>query len=285
MAIELKNVSHSYSRIGLSNVAALNNVNLCIHEGEFVGIIGHTGSGKTTFVQHLNGLLQPSTGEVIVDGLRIGENKSELKTIRKKVGLVFQYPENQLFEESVYKDIAFGPIKLGLPKEEVEQRVREAMEKVALDFEKYAKVSPFELSGGQMRRVAIAGVIAMRPKYLVLDEPTAGLDPHGRDKILKMISDLHRDNNITVIMVTHNMDEIARLATRLILFNKGNIVADGSPKDIFEDEEGLQSIGLGVPQVASLAHKLREVGIAIPDHIYQMDDMKAVLLALSLEKK
>lgn len=285
MAIELKNVSHSYSRIGLSNVAALNNANLSIQEGEFVGIIGHTGSGKTTFVQHLNGLLQASSGEVIVDGLKIGENKSDLKEIRKKVGLVFQYPENQLFEESVYKDIAFGPGKLGLSKEEIEKRVREALEKVALDFDKFANVSPFELSGGQMRRVAIAGVIAMHPKYLVLDEPTAGLDPHGRDKILKMIAELHKENNITVIMVSHNMDEIAKLATRLILFNRGNIVADGSPKEIFDDEEGLRKIGLGVPQVASLAHKLRSAGLDIPAHIYQMDEMKAALQALNMEKK
>lgn len=284
MAIELKNVSHSYSRIGLSNIAALNDANLHIEEGQFIGIIGHTGSGKTTFVQHLNGLLHPTSGEVFVDGVKIGEDKAALKAIRKKVGLVFQYPENQLFEETIYKDIAFGPLNLGLSKAEADQRVREAMEKVALDFDKYAQVSPFEISGGQMRRVAIAGVIAMHPKYLVLDEPTAGLDPHGRDKILKMIYELHRDNNITVIMVTHNMDEIAWLADRLILFYKGSIVADDTPEAIFQDEDKLKEIGLGVPQVATLAHKLRKKGIVVPKNIYRMEDMKQALLQLNLAK-
>lgn len=285
MAIELRNVSHSYSRIGLSNIAALNDANITIQEGQFIGVIGHTGSGKTTFVQHLNGLLQPTSGEVYVDGELLGNNSAVLRAVRKKVGLVFQYPENQLFEESIYKDIAFGPNNLGLNKDEVDVRVREAMEKVALDFDRFANVSPFEISGGQMRRVAIAGVIAMHPKYLVLDEPTAGLDPHGREKILKMIYELYRNNNITVIMVSHNMDEIARFADRLILFYQGNIVADDTPANIFQDEESLQKIGLGVPQVANLAHRLRERGIHISDSIYKMEDMKQALLELSMEKK
>lgn len=280
MPIIIKNLNHNYSSIGSNDVYALKNINISINDGEFIGIIGQTGSGKTTFVQHLNGLLLPSSGTVEVDGLETSNDKQSLKNIRKKVGLVFQYPENQLFEETIYKDIAFGPRNLGLDEKSIEKRVRESMELVHLDFEKYANKSPFEISGGQMRRVAIAGVIAMNPKYLVLDEPTAGLDPHGRDRILSMLAQLHKSGNITIIMVSHNMDEIARLASRIIIFNKGCIVADGTPKEVFSENNILKNTGLRVPQVMLLARKLKEKGYDIDENIYKQEEIKNELLRL-----
>ena len=280
MPIIIKNLNHIYSSIGSSDVYALKNISVSINDGEFIGIIGQTGSGKTTFVQHLNGLLLPSSGTVEVDGLETSNDKQSLKNIRKKVGLVFQYPENQLFEETIYKDIAFGPRNLGLDEKSIEKRVRESMDLVHLDFEKYANKSPFEISGGQMRRVAIAGVIAMNPKYLVLDEPTAGLDPHGRDRILSMLAQLHKSGNITIIMVSHNMDEIARLASRIIIFNKGCIVADGTPKEVFSENDILKNTGLRVPQVMLLARKLKEKGYDIDENIYKQEDIKNELLRL-----
>lgn len=280
MPIIIKNLNHIYSSIGSNDVYALKNINVSINDGEFIGIIGQTGSGKTTFVQHLNGLLLPSSGTVEVDGLETSNDKQSLKNIRKKVGLVFQYPENQLFEETIYKDIAFGPRNLGLDEKSIEKRVRESMDLVHLDFEKYANKSPFEISGGQMRRVAIAGVIAMNPKYLVLDEPTAGLDPHGRDRILSMLAQLHKSGNITIIMVSHNMDEIARLASRIIIFNKGCIVADGTPKEVFSENDILKNTGLRVPQVMLLARKLKEKGYDIDENIYKQEDIKNELLRL-----
>lgn len=280
MPIKIKNLDHNYSSIGSRDVYALRNINVSINDGEFIGIIGHTGSGKTTFVQHLNGLLLPSSGTVEVDGVETSNDKQSLKNIRKKVGLVFQYPENQLFEETIYKDIAFGPRNLGLDEKSIEKRVRESMELVHLDFEKYANKSPFEISGGQMRRVAIAGVIAMNPKYLVLDEPTAGLDPHGRDRILSMLAQLHKSGNITIIMVSHNMDEIARLASRIIIFSKGCIVADGTPKEVFSENNILKTTGLRVPQVMLLARKLKEKGYDIDESIYKQEDIKNELLRI-----
>ena len=280
MPIKIKNLDHNYSSIGSSDVYALRNINVSINDGEFIGIIGHTGSGKTTFVQHLNGLLLPSSGTVEVDGVETSNDKQSSKNIRKKVGLVFQYPENQLFEETIYKDIAFGPRNLGLDEKSIEKRVRESMELVHLDFEKYANKSPFEISGGQMRRVAIAGVIAMNPKYLVLDEPTAGLDPHGRDRILSMLAQLHKSGNITIIMVSHNMDEIARLASRIIIFSKGCIVADGTPKEVFSENNILKTTGLRVPQVMLLARKLKEKGYDIDESIYKQEDIKNELLRI-----
>lgn len=284
MSIKINKLTHNYSSLENGEISALKNINLSINEGEFVGIIGQTGSGKTTFVQHLNGLLQSNIGSVEIDGIRVSEDKKALKQIRKKVGIVFQYPEAQLFEETVYKDISFGPKNMGLDDKEIDLRVRKAMELVHLNFDKYADKSPFELSGGQMRRVAIAGVIAMNPKYLVLDEPTAGLDPHGRERILSMIEKLHKEENTTIIMVTHNMDEISRLASRIIVFNKGSVVQDGSPKEIFMKGDVLQTVGLHVPQVMTLATKLKENGFEIDDNIYKMDDMKAALLKLFRSK-
>ncbi|NMD38376.1 MAG: energy-coupling factor transporter ATPase [Christensenellaceae bacterium] len=284
MPIEIKNLVHTYSYNGLTETKAIKRANLTINEGEFIGIIGHTGSGKTTFVQHLNGLLLPTEGNVIIDGVDTKENKDNLKNIRKSVGLVFQYPETQLFEESVYKDIAFGPKNLGLNKDEVDERVRDAMFMVDLDFDEYSNRSPFELSGGQMRRVAIAGVIAMNPKYLVLDEPTAGLDPYGREKIINMIREYHINGNRTIIMVTHNMDEISKLASRLIIFNQGEIVEDDIPENIFIKQEKLNEIGLDVPQASQLVHKLNSVGINIPKNIYRIDDLQNHIIALCKDK-
>ena len=280
MPIEIKNLVHTYSYNGFSETKAIKEVNLTINEGEFIGVIGHTGSGKTTFVQHLNGLLTPTEGNVIIDDIDTKINKDNIRAVRRKVGLVFQYPETQLFEESVFKDIAFGPKNLGLDKSEIEQRVRKSMAMVDLDFDKISERSPFELSGGQMRRVAIAGVIAMDPKYLVLDEPTAGLDPYGRKRILKMIENYHISENKTIIMVTHNMDEISRLATRLILFNKGEIVEDDVPKNVFTKPELLNQIGLDVPQVSQLVHKLNKLGIEIPKDIFKIEDLENYIISL-----
>ncbi len=284
MPIEIKNLVHTYSYNGLSETKAIKKANLTINEGEFIGIIGHTGSGKTTFVQHLNGLLLPTEGNVIVDGVDTKVNKDNIKAVRRNVGLVFQYPETQLFEETVYKDIAFGPKNLGLSKDEIDERVRSAMAMVALDFDKVSERSPFELSGGQMRRVAIAGVIAMNPKYLVLDEPTAGLDPHGRERIINMIKKYHSSGNKTIIMVTHNMDEISRLADRLILFNKGEIVEDDKPENVFTKPEVLNQIGLDVPQVSQLVHKLNLIGINVPKDIFKMEDLQNYILSLCKDK-
>ncbi|MDY5730057.1 MAG: energy-coupling factor transporter ATPase [Eubacteriales bacterium] len=273
MPIIINNLSHNYTQFGLQSISAIQNINVCINEGDFIGILGHTGSGKSTFVQHLNGLLLGTSGDVTVDGLKIDANKANLKTIRNNIGLVFQYPENQLFEETIYKDIAFGPTNMGLDKAEVDVRVREAMKMVGLDFDKFASLSPFEISGGQMRRVAIAGVIAMHPKYLVLDEPTAGLDPKGRNAIMEMIWNLHKNKDVTVVMVSHNMDEISKYANKLFVFNRGEIVQQGSPKEIFSNQEKLNELGLDVPQIVELAQKLKQNGIDIESGIFTMDEM------------
>ena len=216
MPIELKNVTHTYSEGSAFQATAIRDVNLTIEDGEFIAVVGHTGSGKSTLVQHLNGLLKPTGGQILIDGEDLNAPGADRRRIRQKVGLVFQYPEYQLFEETVAKDIAFGPKNLGLSEDEIDARVRRAMAHVHLDYDKYAQRSPFELSGGQMRRVAIAGVLAMEPKVLILDEPTAGLDPRGRDRILGMVQELHAKGGTTVIMVSHSMDDVARLATRLV---------------------------------------------------------------------
>jgi energy-coupling factor transport system ATP-binding protein len=261
----------------------VHDVSVAIEDGEFIGVLGHTGSGKTTLVQHLNGLLKPTEGRVLIDGTDITQKGVSLLEIRKKVGLVFQYPEYQLFEETVEKDIAFGPKNLGLSKEEIAQRVREACRTVGIDFETVGGRSPFELSGGQMRRVAIAGVLAMRPSVLILDEPTAGLDPAGRRGILEMIRDLHGLGGVTVIMVSHSMDDIAFLATRLIVMSKGAVVMTGTPREIFKNQKQLQSIGLGVPQAAELAHALIAEGFDLPDDLYTLSEVKEHLLRLAAE--
>ncbi|MBR2718656.1 MAG: energy-coupling factor transporter ATPase [Clostridia bacterium] len=279
MPIRLNNVTHTYSEGSAFQATAIRGVNLTIEDGEFIAVIGHTGSGKSTLVQHLNGLLKPTDGQILIDGEDLNGEKTDRRRIRQKVGLVFQYPEYQLFEETVAKDIAFGPKNLGLSDEEIDQRVRRAMAHVHLDYDKYAERSPFELSGGQMRRVAIAGVLAMEPKVLILDEPTAGLDPKGRDRILSMVRDLHAQGGVTVIMVSHSMDDVARLATRLIVMSKGEVVATGTPREIFRQVEMMEKIHLGVPEAAKLCAVLREKGIDLPDDLYTPDQLREALLA------
>lgn len=250
---------------------ALDNVNVEIKDGEFVALIGHTGSGKSTFVQHLNGLLKPSSGRIIINDTCITEGKVKLSEIRKKVGLVFQYPEYQLFEETIEKDISFGPHKLGLSEEEVFSRVRRAMDMVGLNYEKYKDKSPFELSGGQKRRVAIAGVVAMEPEVLILDEPTAGLDPKGRDEILQQIKNLHREYGMTIILVSHSMEDVAKLADRILVMHKGKAILDGEPADVFKESELLESVGLAVPQVTYLIKELRKKGFDLSEDIFTID--------------
>src|SRR5699024_4873394 len=226
-----------------------------IGKGEFIGLIGHTGSGKSTLVQHLNGLIKPTKGRIIIGDSDITSKDANLKEIRQKVGLVFQYPEHQLFEETVYEDIAFGPKNLGLYKDEVEARVRDAMSFTGLDFERLKDRSPFELSGGQKRRVAIAGVLAMKPEVLILDEPTAGLDPRGRDEILEEIQKVYEKEGTTIILVSHSMEDIAKLVNRIIVMDKGKIKMDGEPRKIFKSSEELESIGLDIPQVTQFMKK------------------------------
>ncbi|MBR4067557.1 MAG: energy-coupling factor transporter ATPase [Clostridia bacterium] len=281
MPIQIEHLTHTYMPGSPFSAVALRDISLTIEDGELIGLLGHTGSGKTTLVQHLNGLIKPTEGKVIVDGLDLTAKETSLLEVRRKVGLVFQYPEYQLFEETVAKDIAFGPKNLGLSDEEIDQRVRTAMEKVGLDYDEIADRSPFDLSGGQMRRVAIAGVLAMQPKVLVLDEPTAGLDPAGRRSILEMIRQLHAAGGLTVIMVSHSMDDISTLATRLIVMSKGELALTGTPREVFCQRELMASIGLGVPQAAELAYQLREAGFELPDDLYTCDEMYNAILKLA----
>ncbi len=280
MSIVIEHLNYVYMQGGPYETKALNDVSLTINDGEFIGLIGHTGSGKSTLVQHLNGLIMPSSGRVLVDGLDLADKNTDRRAIRRRVGLVFQYPENQLFEETVAKDIAFGPKNLGLDEAEIDRRVRTAMRRVALDYDKIAERSVFELSGGQMRRVAIAGVLAMEPQTLVLDEPCAGLDPRGREEILGLISDLHRESGATIVMVSHSMDDVAALAERVIVMNHGRVVMDGTPREVFAKGEELRAIGLDVPQAVELAQKLREKGFDIPEGIYRMDEIRAAVEAV-----
>ena len=281
MPIQIEHLTHTYMPGSPFSAVALRDITLTIEDGELIGLLGHTGSGKTTLVQHLNGLIKPTEGKVLVDGLDTSDKNTSLLEVRRKVGLVFQYPEYQLFEETVAKDIAFGPKNLGLSEAEIDQRVRTAMEKVGLDYEEIAERSPFELSGGQMRRVAIAGVLAMQPKVLVLDEPTAGLDPAGRRSILDMIRQLHAAGGLTVIMVSHSMDDISTLATRLIVMSKGELAMTGTPREVFKSRELLSSIGLGVPQAAELAFQLREAGFQLPDDLYTADELYDAIMKLA----
>lgn len=278
MSIIIENLTHIYNPKSPFETLALDNVNLNIENGEFVGLIGHTGSGKSTLIQHLNGLLKPSHGKVIVNGLDITEKGVKMSDVRKKVGLIFQYPEYQLFEETVYKDIAFGPGKLHLTMEEIEGRVKESMELVNLDYEELKDRSPFELSGGQKRRVAIAGILAMKPDILILDEPTAGLDPKGRDEILEQINLLHKNNNITVILVSHSMEDIARFVDRIIVMHKSKVILTGKPREVFNKYDQLEEVGLGVPQVTELVRKLGQKGIILPNDIITVEDAKKEIL-------
>ena len=280
MPIEVSHLTHTYSEGSALRTVALDDVSFRIEDGEFVGIIGHTGSGKSTLVQHLNGLLKPSSGQVFIDGEDLNGEHVNRRALRQRIGLVFQYPEYQLFEETVAKDIAFGPKNQGLSADEIAERVRYAMDCVHLNYEKYAERSPFELSGGQMRRVAIAGVLAMRPSVLILDEPTAGLDPRGRDRILSMLEELHARENVTILMVSHSMDDMARLASRLIVMSDGKVVADGTPREIFMQEGMMTSIGLDIPEAARLCARLRAKGYDLPADLFRPEQLKEQLLRI-----
>ncbi len=280
MPIQIENLTHTYMPGSPFQATAIRDISLTIADGEFLGIIGHTGSGKSTLVQHLNGLLTPTSGRVLVNGADVFAKDTDRKKIRQQVGLVFQYPEHQLFEETVEKDVAFGPKNLKLSAGEIDSRVREAMSQVGLSFEEYSQRSPFELSGGQMRRAAIAGVLAMRPKVLVLDEPTAGLDPAGRDSILSMVKALHEAGGLTVIMVTHSMDDIARLATRLAVLVKGKLALTGTPREIFSRVEEMEEYGLGVPQAAKLSYILRKAGFDLPGDLYTLQEVRDHILRI-----
>ena len=280
MSIVIEHQNYVYMQGGPYETRALDDVSLTIHDGEFIGLIGHTGSGKSTLVQHLNGLILPPSGKITVDGMDLADKNTDKRAIHRRVGLVFQYPENQLFEETVAKDIAFGPKNLGLDEAEIDRRVRTAMRRVALDYDKLSQRSVFELSGGQMRRVAIAGVLAMEPQTLVLDEPCAGLDPRGREEILGLISDLHRESGATIVMVSHSMDDVAALAERVIVMNHGKVAMDGTPREIFSRGEELRAIGLDVPQAVELAQKLREKGFDVPEGIYKIEEVRAAVEAI-----
>ena len=285
MSLEVKHLTHTYSAGSAFQATAVHDVSLTIEDGEFVCIVGHTGSGKSTLVQHLNGLLKPTSGQVLVDGEDMNGEGVDRRRIRQKVGLVFQYPEYQLFEETIAKDIAFGPKNQGLSEEEIDQRVRRAMAHVHLDYDKYAERSPFDLSGGQMRRVAIAGVLAMEPKVLILDEPAAGLDPRGRERILGMLQELHREGGVTIVMVSHSMDDCARLATRMIVMSKGELVLTDTPRNVFRQADLMRSIGLGVPEAAELCGRLRAAGLLLPDDLFTQEELHDHLLRLWKEKQ
>lgn len=291
MSIKIVDLTHIYDKNTPNETVAINHIHLSIESGEFIGLIGHTGSGKSTLIQQLNGLLKPSSGEIIVSGYNITEGldlqqskkkrirkaeaierKKRLLEVRKRVGLVFQYPEYQLFEETVEKDIAFGPLNLGLDEKTVVERVKDAMQIVGLNYEKYKDRSPFELSGGQKRRVAIAGVLAMKPQVLILDEPTAGLDPRGRDEILMQIKALHERDHLTVIIVSHSMEDMAKIADRLVVMNKGSVVLDDVPEIVFQEIELLENIGLAVPQISYLVRALNENGFEIDPAIITVED-------------
>ena len=280
MSIKIENLTHIYMPGSLFEKVALKDINLTIDDNDFVALIGHTGSGKSTLIQHLNGLLSPTKGKIYIDGIDITEKNVKLVDIRKKVGLVFQYSEYQLFEETIEKDIEFGPKNLGLSDEEIHQRVVKAMEMVGLDYEEYKDKSPFDLSGGQKRRVAIAGVIAMNPKTLILDEPTAGLDPKGRDDILAQIKKLHDDYGMTIILVSHSMEDVANIADKVIVMNNGSVELQGPIDIVFKEVEKLESIGLGVPQVTYLMLKLKALGFDVSDGIYTIKQAKEEIIKL-----
>ncbi|MCC0638285.1 energy-coupling factor transporter ATPase [Clostridioides sp. ES-S-0001-02] len=279
MSIIVKNLTHIYNEGMPFASKALDDVSFEIKDRDFVGLIGHTGSGKSTLIQHLNGLLKPSSGEIFINDFNITDKNLNLTEIRKRVGVVFQYPEYQLFEETIDKDIAFGPANLGLEEVEIHNRVKASMEAVGLDYEEFKDKSPFELSGGQKRRVAIAGVIAMNPEVLILDEPTAGLDPGGRDEIFNLIKNLHEKNNMTIILSSHSMDDMAKLAQTLIVMNHGKIEFMDTPRDVFKSNAiKLKEIGLDIPQVLELALKLREQGFDISEDILTLEEAKQEIL-------
>ena len=277
MPVEVRDLTHTYNEDSPFAAAALRDVSFAIEDGEFLGVIGHTGSGKSTLIQHLNGLIRPTSGTVIVNGLDLSDKSTDLRRVRRSVGLVFQYPEYQLFEETVQKDIAFGPKNLGLDGDEVQRRVEEACALVELPFAAVRDKSPFELSGGQKRRVAIAGVLAMEPEVLILDEPTAGLDPAGRDAILALIRRWHEGGR-TIVMVSHSMEDVARLADRILVLDHGKKAMEGTPREVFADAGRLQEMGLDVPAATRLARELSDRGFDVPRDLYTLEELEEALL-------
>jgi energy-coupling factor transport system ATP-binding protein len=278
VSIRVENLSHTYNPGTPFERCAVDNVTLEIKDGEFVAIVGETGSGKSTLIQHFNGLLKPTQGRVFVDEVDIWGKGVHLKSIRQKVGLVFQYPEHQLFEETVFKDIAFGPRNIGIPDDEVERRVQQAMKMVGLDYEALCDRSPFELSGGEKRRVAMAGVIAMKPSVIVLDEPASGLDPRGRDMVLAEIQELHREFGFTVVLVSHSMEDVAKLARRVVVLHKAKLIADGLAKDVFSMEDVLSMAGLEAPQVTRLMQELARRNMKVRTDILTVEEAKREIL-------
>jgi len=285
MSIEFIHLEHIYSKGTPFEHSALENVNLNIESGKFIGLIGQTGSGKSTLIQHMNGLLKPTQGTVVIDGLDLSDKNTKIKEVRQRVGLVFQYPEHQLFEETVEKDIAFGPGNLGLKKDEINSRVKEAMDTVGIDYEEFKDKSPFELSGGQMRRVAIAGVIAMRPDVLILDEPTAGLDPRGREEILNQIKSMHSKHKMTVILVSHSMEDIAKYTDQIIVMYRGKIKLYDTPENIFKEAQLLEEIGLAVPQVTQLMRRLKKIDPLINESVFTVEAAKAEIISMVRRRK
>lgn len=273
--IEIRNVSVVYGRRMPQEVMALDDISLSIEGADFIGIIGPTGSGKSTLIQLMNGLIKPDKGSVLVEGKDISELKgSALKEIRRKVGLVFQYPENQIFEENIAREVSFGPRNLGLPTQEIEARVIRAMDFVGMDYEEYKDRSPFALSGGQMRRVAIAGVLAMEPEVLILDEPTAGMDPHGRRDILNRIAAIQKEMGITVVLVSHNMEDVARLANKIFVLSEGRLVLSGTPREVFSQREKVRELRLEIPPVTQLMHRLADCGADLPTDIFSEEEAR-----------
>lgn len=276
MSIVIKDVSYTYGIKSPYEKKAISNINLTINDGDFLGIVGHTGSGKSTFIQHLNGLIKVQEGEIDVFDIKLTNAKKpkpDLRALRANVGMVFQYPEYQLFEDTVYRDVAFGPKNLGLDEKEIDSRVKEAIELVGLNYEDIKDRAPFELSGGQKRRVAIAGIIAMKPKVLILDEPTAGLDPNGKEQILELITHLKENCSPTIIVISHDIDEITRFATRLVVFNKSHVAFDMPMKELFKHQQELVEMGLDIPLAVKVANDLRARGVAISDEVVTVKDL------------
>ncbi len=279
MSVQVKNIFHTYNKGNPDAKIALKDVSFSIHDGEILGVIGHTGSGKSTMLQHINGLLKPDSGQIIIGDIDITDEKVKMTEIRKRVGLVFQYPEYQLFEETVAKDVAFGPKNLGMSDEEIDKTVRKSLEMVGLSYDEIAGRSPFELSGGQKRRVAIAGVIAMNPEVLILDEPTSGLDPHAHMEVLNMIRKIHKESTGIIIFVSHNMRDVANMSDKVLVMDRGSVVAFDSPDEIFKKREMLRNIGLSTTPSAVLFDKLDDRGIHIESDAVRIDDVEEALFS------
>lgn len=284
MSIIVDNINHIYDKGTASERYALKNVSFAIEEGEFIGIIGHTGSGKSTLIQHLNGLMKADTGSIFYNGEDIYDKEYDMKKLRRKVGLVFQYPEHQLFEETIFADVCFGPLNLGLSEKDAQLRAFEALRMVGLPEKLYYQ-SPFDLSGGQKRRVAIAGVLAMKPEVLILDEPTAGLDPKGRDEILDYLVDLRNETGMTIILVSHSMEDVAKYVDRIMVMNKGELIYDDTPKNIFAHYKELESVGLAAPQVTYLMAEFKKRGYNVPLNVTNVDEAVKAIVAIVKDRR